>query len=212
MPRPESTDMATSSKRRAGPGPGSEARGDDPSRPITGPLRSAIVGSGLAHHALARLSGPPDSSIRSFVGREHDLRLPSADELAVTLGLVLVRRGEEPAAPVDHPGRPITGPLRSAIVGSGLKPTELARAADILPKPIRDFLAGGRTFSLASAEKLAVFLGLVLVRRADHPIPKKAPASRPEDPVFPGLRSAIVPRRLTPHILRKRPGLLPNTI
>lgn len=57
--------------------------------PITGPLKDAIIRSGLAYKTLERETGVQRSSIQRFVDGRQSIRLDVADRLAAFFGLEL---------------------------------------------------------------------------------------------------------------------------
>jgi hypothetical protein len=62
---------------------------DDSHLPLSGPLRRAIVESGIPFHQLQEQTGVERASISRFVAGKRSLRLDVADRLAAQLGLEL---------------------------------------------------------------------------------------------------------------------------
>ena len=60
---------------------------------IDADLRTAIVGSGLTHYALAQRAGVAPEQIDRFISGERDVRLGTAAKVAAALGMELKRPG-----------------------------------------------------------------------------------------------------------------------
>jgi hypothetical protein len=67
--------------------------------PISRELHSAIADSGLTPYALMGLSGVDEMGIRRFMSRERTITLESADKLAVSLGLHVIRKARYKSKP-----------------------------------------------------------------------------------------------------------------
>lgn len=73
----------------------------------------------------------------------------------------------------DHPERPLEGDgltslseaLKSRIKGRGLTAYAVAKMAEVRPHVVQRFLNGERGLTLATADKLALVLGLELIPR-----------------------------------------------
>jgi ribosome-binding protein aMBF1 (putative translation factor) len=211
MPSTGSTDMATASEGRPKSGPGSEARADDPTRPITDALLSAIADSGLSDFELARAIGVSENSIRLFVRHERDLLLSSADKFLNHFGLtVRDARDDGPRARPEPTKRPFTDALLSAIADSGLSGSKLARKSGVPAPCIHRFIRQVADLKLKSGEALAVVLGLtVRDARDDGPRARPEPTKRP---FTDALLSAIADSGLTAFAVARDSGLCLHTV
>lgn len=68
--------------------------------------------------------------------------------------------------------------LRDVIESRGLGPAELARDSGVDARVIGRFVAGERTITLETADRLAAALGLRLVEVARRPAPARKPSAR----------------------------------
>ena len=59
------------------------------SKPVSDRLKAAIEGSGLTRYAVAKAAGVAQITVDRFMEGTRDLRLATADKLAVALGLEL---------------------------------------------------------------------------------------------------------------------------
>jgi plasmid maintenance system antidote protein VapI len=167
---------------------GTEASDDDSAQPFSDVLRSAIVTDGRSIYALANASGIDGDALYRFVHGETDLRLASADKVAVVVGLKVVRvakaRVPQSEVPPDNLLAPLFTALRSAIADRGLSAYELARRSGVTTPSIYSLRKGG-DIKYFTAIKLANALGLKLepawVRSDAPPHSPTGPTLAPRD-------------------------------
>jgi plasmid maintenance system antidote protein VapI len=191
--------------------PGSEVRADDPTQPISSGLRSAIADSELSKSALARASGVSSSAVCDFVRCESSIWLRKADKLAVTLGLELVRVPKVEIPQPNIPTQPISSGLRSAIADSGLSIYALSMNSFVKYVTILNFMHRDSSIHLDTFDKLAVPLGLRLIRKA-HGQGSEVHAGPTSQSITDALILAIVESSLSSYALFMASGVLPARI
>jgi ribosome-binding protein aMBF1 (putative translation factor) len=142
---------------------------------LTKAIKAAIKRSGLSRYRIAKEAGIHEDNLRGFVSGSRSARLKTADKLAAFLGLRLMqgpgavglRLQGAPGREAAPPQPILTDAIKAAIERSGLPRGRIAKETGIDKSNLRRFLRGVKSFRLDTADKLAAFLGLRLVRTGD---------------------------------------------
>ena len=158
--------------------------------PISKPLReaalAAIASGEFNVYSLARRSGLDRAPLRNVLDGRGDIMLASTAKLFDALGLAL-----KPRAAMAETHCSLTEALLAAVAASGLNPHALGIRSGVDPKAVRGFVQTKGGMMLANADKVACFLELEVIRRAEiWPAEPKA-AGRP---LSDALRSEITER------------------
>jgi hypothetical protein len=126
-------------------------------------VREAIARSELSLYLIEHETDVLYPALRNLMAGKGGVRLSTADKLAAYFELRLVGP-EDNLNATDHSGS-LSDQLRAAILQSGQSVQRIQHAAGVRTDALTRFLAGEQDLLLVTADKLAHYFGLELVRQ-----------------------------------------------